>query len=249
MTFVNALSSTGSWYSSGPITPSMCARPSRSMRDPRGPVARGLDEEARAGAGREVLVAGPVEVARRRPGHVGDDVLLELAGPDRHDLAGASPGRGGRDVAARRGRLPREAGARAGRVPLAASQGRGQASQPVLEHRPRGRRVGRGEERQHEDVAVPEHVAAVAGPAQAARSDGRLALVGDRRHQVEQREADRALELRVALDHDVGVLPTRGPRLAVLAEQALEAGLSGLGESGERAPFRGGLGRVDDVGG
>ena len=62
---------------------------------------------------------------------------------------------------------------------------------------------------QHEDVAVPEDVAAVAGAAQAARADGRLAVVADRRHQVEEREADRALQLRVALDDDVGVCQRR----------------------------------------
>ena len=54
-------------------------------------------------------------------------------------------------------------GKRAPSRPSAARRGeRGrQAVEPVLEHRPGRRRLGRGEEREHEEVGVPEHVSAV----------------------------------------------------------------------------------------
>ena len=85
----------------------------------------------------------------------------------------ASLAAGGRHVAARRGRLPGEAGARpaerrAPRGPRAADGLGTRASRA-----PPG--VRRGEEGQHEDVAVPEHVTAVGRAAEPARADRRLA--------------------------------------------------------------------------
>jgi hypothetical protein len=46
---------------------------------------------------------------------------------------------------------------------------------------------------------------------------------------VEQREPDRPLQLRVALDDDVGVEPAPRPLLAVLAQLYLSPGLLGRG--------------------
>ena len=67
----------------------------------------------------------------------------------------------------------------------------GQAPQPVLDHRPRRFGVRRGEEGQHEHVGVPEDVSPVRGPGQTARADGRLGVVADGAHQVEERKAHR----------------------------------------------------------
>ena len=75
-----------------------------------------------------------------------------------------------------------------------------------------------------EGVGVPEHVTAVARSAEAAGADGRFGTVTDGRHQLEQRETRRNLQLVVALDDDVGVLPPARPGGAVLGEQPIEAG-------------------------
>ncbi len=94
----------------------------------------------------------------------------------RHELARREPRRRRRHVEAARGRLPGEARALAAERSRRLARRR-QPADPVLEHRARGRGVRRREERQHEDVAVPEHVAAVRRAAEAARADGGLAVV------------------------------------------------------------------------
>src|SRR5206468_7111438 len=101
--------------------------------------------------------------------------------------------------------------------------GRRQPAQTVLEHRSRGRRVRRGEEGQDEDVAVPEDVAAVGGTGEAARADSRLAVVRDRGHEMEEGDSNRELEVGIAFDDHVRLLPASRPALAVLAKQALES--------------------------
>ena len=160
MTFVYALSSTRSWYSSGPITPRMCPLPIVVELDARGPPARGLHEQLAARAGGERAVAGPVGVVRGRPRDVGHDVLLELAGAGRRVSPRRSRADGGVTSS------PEAATPTGSARPLrpsacAASSAAGQPSQPVLEHRARRRGMGRREERQHVHVAVPEDVAAV----------------------------------------------------------------------------------------
>ena len=194
--------------------------PVRVDADARGPVARGLDEQLAARRpSANAVVAGPVEVAatpptrrrrrcaprarrfgsrRPRPVAVGADAGVTSTPSPADSQGKRAPSRPSRRAACARRRQPAD---------------------PVLEHRARGGGMGRGEERQHEDVAVPEDVAAVGGPAEPAGADRRLAAVGDRRHQVEEREADRPLQLRVALDDDVGALPAPRPGLAVLGEQ------------------------------
>ena len=68
-----------------------------------------------------------------------------------------------RDVEAVRRRFPWEAGA--GETKARGGGTRGvQATNAVLEHRASGRWVRCSEEREHEDVAVPEDVSAVADP-------------------------------------------------------------------------------------
>ena len=93
---------------------------------------------------------------------------------------------------------------------------RWQPRDPILEHRPCGLRVGRGEEGEDVHVAVPEHVPSVRPAAQPARADRGLALFSDAGHQVKEREPHRQLQLGVPVDHHVGVLPPRGPSPPVL---------------------------------
>ena len=89
-------------------------------------------------------------------------------------LASASQRRG--DVVAGVGRFPWEASA----AEAAASgygSGRGEALHAVADERARGWRVRRGQERQDEDVGVPEDVSAVAGPAQPLRAERGLRAI------------------------------------------------------------------------
>ena len=87
-----------------------------------------------------------------------------------------------------------------------------EAADPGLQHCAGRRGVRGGEERQHEDVAVPEDVPAVAlDPERPRAPTAASPSVGHRRHQVKQREAHVPLQLGVALDHDVRVARHRRP--------------------------------------
>ena len=88
-----------------------------------------------------------------------------------------------------------------------------------------------GQERQDEDVAVPEHVPSIGRAGQAPSADGSLAMVADRGHQVEQGQPQRLLEPGVTFDDDVGGLPAPCPSLTVLGEQTLETGVLGFVET------------------
>src|SRR5664280_1929305 len=61
-----------------------------------GPVAGRLHHQRRTGPGAEVFVAGPVGVPPGGPGHIGCDVLLQLAGEDLDHLADVVAHRRGR---------------------------------------------------------------------------------------------------------------------------------------------------------
>jgi len=99
--------------------------------------------------------------------------------------------------------------------------------------------MARGQERQDVHVAVPEHVAAVRRAGQAARTHRRLATVANACHQVKQRQPDGELQLGVALDQHVGVLPSRCPGATVLAQQVIEAELMCAADSVSRGAFVG----------
>jgi hypothetical protein len=108
-----------------------------------------------------------------------------------------------------------------------------QATHAVLQHRSRGRWMRRGEEREHVHVAIPEDVAAVSRATHSARADRSLAVIGHRRHQVKQREAHGELEVRVAVNVDVGVVPAVRPRAAMLIEERVKAQVGGDGHGVE----------------
>ena len=84
------------------------------------------------------------------------------------------------------------------------------------------------EERQHEDLGVPEDVQEVGHAAEAAGADRDRVLgrVGGADHVVDA-EAQRELVVGVAVDDEVGVVPARVPRRAVAAQQLVVAELLG----------------------
>ena len=90
------------------------------------------------------------------------------------------------------------------------------------------RRVG--QHRQHERLGVPERVAVVARPGQPLGGDRPLLAAGARLQRVEQPEADRLLQLGVAVDLDVGALPEVVEVGALLGEQPVPAACARPGQ-------------------
>jgi hypothetical protein len=97
--------------------------------------------------------------------------------------------------------------------------------------------MGCSQEREHVDVAVPEHVTAVPPAGQPARSDRRLPVIGYRCDQVKQREAYPELQLGVTVDVDIGVLPPRRPCTAMFAQHGVEPELACVVYPSERRAF------------
>ena len=91
-----------------------------------------------------------------------------------------------------------------------------------------GRRVG--EQRQDVGLGVPEGVAVVAGAGQPLRRDRPALAAGARLQRVEEAEADRLLQLGVAVELDVGALPEVVEVGALVGDQLVPAGVAGLGE-------------------
>jgi hypothetical protein len=83
----------------------------------------------------------------------------------------------------------------------------GEAPDAVLEYCPRRLRVGRGKHGQDVHVGVSEHVPSVDGAAQPSGPDRCFAVIRGAGEQVEDREPDGKLQLRIAVDQYVGVLP------------------------------------------
>ena len=187
----------------------MCPRPcsSSSIREAQYRAVSTISSRPAPAA--NVSIAGPVDVAGGRPRDVGDDVLLELPGADRHELAGAIACASRRDVSAGCGRTPTETGRRRGPGCGRPRERRRETPDAVLEHRPRRFGVGRGEERQDEHVAVPEHVPAVRAVRSVRERRPPPRLRPARGDQMEQREPDGELELGVAFDHARRRPPTR----------------------------------------
>jgi hypothetical protein len=85
--------------------------------------------------------------------------------------------------------------------------------------------MSRGEKREHEDVRIPEDVPPVGRTREASRSDRCLAGVRHGSNQMEEGETDCELEVRIAFDDDVGLLPTARPGFSMLSEETLEPSL------------------------
>ena len=157
-----------------------------------------------------------------RPCDVGHDVLLQLAGDDLDPSPSLVEGPEGRDVEPGARRFPREPRALPAerRSRLAGSR---KTLDAVFEHRPGGGWMRGGEEWQHEDVAIPEHMTAVRTAADATSSDRGLARVADRSHEVEEPEANGPLEVVITLDPDIGVRPPARPGRALLHQEPVES--------------------------
>ena len=212
MTLVKALSSTSSWYSSGPMTWRMCRLPSAS----------GAAREAQNRAVSR-MISAPAErknssspLARQstspdRMGDVGADMLFHHAAEDVDLLAVSADDMLGRRFPAGVGGFPGVE-----RAPETHSRGLGaRGGQRVIavhEHCPRGRRPDRSVEGQQIDLGVPEDVAEI-GISRESPCAYRHTLVFRVRGacQVVDREADRALQVVVAVDDDVGDGPLVTP--------------------------------------
>ena len=181
-----------------------------------------------------------------RPGHVGDDVLLELSGLDRDDVSLGVHHRAGGALRTVPGRLPREPGAGAAVLGGVAS-GRLQSAQAVLEHRAGRFRVGRGQGRQDEDVGVPEDMPRVTGPGQPSRAQRRLPAGGHRGQQLEQGVPGAQLRLGVSGHINLAVIPQARPRRAVLGQQLIEAEPLGDPQPVHRTRHRGRRHRIGQV--
>jgi hypothetical protein len=185
----------------------------------RAPQPCGLDQHLDPGAGRERLVLGDREIAADGLGDVGVDVERRGTGrPVARALLAAD--RPPRERSAAQAELV-GAGLREVHRRMAPAQGVGRGV---------GRRVGqRG---QDEDLLVPERVAVVAASGQALRRDRpHLGARAGLQHR-EDREAHRLLQLRVAVDLDVGALPEAVQVLALVGEQPVPAGAERGGQCG-----------------
>ena len=222
--FVYALSSTASWYSSGPTTTRMWQRPSRSR------AARDAQKRAVSSISSTPMStmnsssAGRLPVLPDRPGDVGGDVVLHEAGEDGH--LSRRPGRC-RTAAWSRSRVSADShGKSAPRWPMvrAFCARAGQVVVAVLEQRARVRRQRVDEERDHEDLGVPEDVTEVGHAGEAAGADRHVRVVrlGAGDHVVDG-EAGRQLRLGVAVDAHVAGAPAALPHGAVAAQQLVVA--------------------------
>src|SRR5258706_6774489 len=101
-------------------------------------------------------------------------------------------------------------------------------------------RESQRQHRQDEGLGVPESVAVVAGARQPFGRDGAPLRTRSRLQDVEEREAYRLLDLRVALQLDVRTRPEVVQVGALLGEQALQAGQA---RSRQRGPDLSAYGR------
>ncbi len=208
-----------------------------------------LDGRVLVGAGHpvEVELAVPVMVPERppEPSRLDEDLqpdrALELGVPGRLDVAhsgrrdvGVDVERSGAGRPVRRALLaadrpPRERGTLEPEVgrPL---PGQVQGRVPPVHDVARGVRLRVREHRQHEQLGVPEDVPVVSGPGQPLGRDRPALAPRARLQDVEQREPHRLLDLRVAVDLDVGRPPERVEVLALRVDQPVPAGQPGPGD-------------------
>ena len=200
-----------------------------------GPVPGRVDHQRPSGPFQECPSPVPGRVPPGRPGHLGGDVALLLAGGDRDHLAGPVDAPGGSHLLTALGRLPREPCTRP-TLELRTPAGRLESSDPVLQRGPGGSCVNGGEDRQHECLRVPEHVAAIGRTGQPSRPDGRLSPPPGRSGEVEQAGPERPGGLDVARHLDVGDRPPPFPEGPLPVEQCGGAHLHRFPQIGEPPP-------------
>ena len=176
----------------------------------RAPEPRGLDQQLQACAAGERLVARGAQVAQHRIGDVGVDVERRRPrGPVRRALLPVD-------------RSPREGGARQPELRRALPR---EVERRVAPAQRVGCSVRRGVRERGEDegLRVPEDVPVVAGPGQALGGD--RPPLGSRAglQRVEEAEADRLLQLAVAVDLDVRPVPEVVQVLALARHQPVPA--------------------------
>ena len=103
---------------------------------------------------------------------------------------------------------------------------------PPAQRVARGVGSGVGEDGQDERLGVPEGVPVVAGACQALGGDRAPLAARAGLQRVEEREAERLLQLGVAVQLDVGAVPEVVQVGALAGEQPLPAGVASLGERG-----------------
>ena len=165
--------------------------------------------------------------------------MLHEAGEDGHLLAARAVAVGRRRLDALVRGLPRVERAAEPHVRRLLPRAR-QVAVAVLEHRQRRLGLRVDEERQHEDLGVPEDVQEVRHAAQAAGADGDRVLGGVRRaDHVVDGEAQRVLVVGVAVHAQVGGVPGGVPRRAVPPQKLVVAASAAPARGrGARPPAR-----------
>ncbi len=183
----------------------------------RAPQPGGLHQQLEPLPAGEVLVLGRGDVPHGRVRDAGVDVEGGRAGGP---VAGAllAVDRPPREGGALETELARALARDIQRAPAPAQGGQARVRVQVREHR------------QHVDLAVPEGVAVVAAAGQALGGDRVAVAAGRGLEHVEEGEADRLLQLGVAVDLDVGAGPEVVERVALRLGEPIEAGVSGLGQ-------------------
>ncbi len=179
------------------------------------PEPGGLDQDVQTGLAQELLVAGGVHITQNRGRDVGVDV--QRGGPGR-PIPGVLPARN---------RAPRVG--RAGKPQLTGTvPGLLESLMPPAKSQTHTTGMGVRQQRQHERLGVPQHVAVVAVAGQPLRRDRVRTGLGPRLQHVEQPEPDALLHLRIAVELHVGAGPEVVEILALQSQQLVEAQLGRL---------------------
>ena len=184
------------------------------------PKAGRLDQDLRARLDKEVLVCGSFPILPYTERNVRADVLLLLSRENPYYFPIWSNDKWWRHLFTVLGRLPRIE-----RTPMPKPGGFGssRSKRVIAVHEQRARRlwISEYEKRQHKNVSVPEDVPLVGGPGEPAGTNGHAIIPGIcSSHQMVNGEAQRALRRRIAIDRNVGCLPSCPPGITVLPDHA-----------------------------
>src|SRR5207253_2677835 len=193
----------------------------------REPGTRGLDEKLQSDFALEVLVRCRILVAHDRVGDVGADVEAGRAG---RPVAGAF-------VAA--DRAPREGGPFGPQLACALA-GQVESGVTPAERVGRGARCRVGEHREDVPLRIPERMAVVTGAGETLPGNGALLCAGAGLESVEESETNSLLELRIALELDVGGSPEVVEVRKLTFQQTVPTGVPGLGQRGHHLIAHGG---------